>query len=134
MRRGRARVRDCGSSLSNFPRRDVAAGADVDRRDADVVQGAWGAQAGAPAANCRVTPEGGRPAVALGVVALVDEVLDLGFVEQAGVDAELVVKAFDFETDDAVDARPREEGEQQDARVGALAASADLAPSLDLAL
>jgi hypothetical protein len=51
-------------------------------------------------------------AASLVVVPLVDEVLDLGVEEQAGIDADLVVEAFDLEADDAVHAGPGDEAEQ----------------------
>lgn len=59
--------------------------------------------------------------------------LDLGLVEEAGIDADLLIEAFDLEADDAVQARPREEAEQEETGVGQLATGADLAPALDLA-
>ena len=66
------------------------------------------------------------------VLALVDEVFDFAFVEHSGADADLVVEAFDFEADDAVEAGPPEEAEEQGAGIFDLVAGVGLAPVLDL--
>ena len=59
--------------------------------------------------------------------------LYLGLEEQIGIDADLVVEAFDLEADDAVHPRPGEQAEQQGAGIRDLVAGADFALPLDLA-